>query len=215
MNSKNRLIGRLPKVGIRPVIDGRERGVRESLETQTMNMAKAAAKLIEDNLRFPGGEKVECVIADTTIGGVADAAFCADKFDREGVAVSLTVTPCWCYGTEVMDTNPTLPKAVWGFNGTERPGAVYLAAALAGYSQKGLPAFGIYGRDVQDAGDTTIPEDVQEKILRFVKAALAAAQMKGKSYLSIGYTSMGIAGSMVDSGFFQEYLGMRNEYGHE
>lgn len=212
MTTNNRLIGRLPKVGIRPVIDGRERGVRESLEVQTMNMAKAAAKLIEENLRFPGGEKVECVIADTTIGGVADAALCADKFDREGVAVSLTVTPCWCYGTEVMDTHPTMPKAVWGFNGTERPGAVYLAAALAGYSQKGLPAFGIYGRDVQDAKDTTIPEDVQEKIIRFVKAALAAAQMKGKSYLSIGYTSMGIAGSMVDSNFFQEYLGIRTEF---
>ena len=212
MTQNSRLIGRLPKVGIRPVIDGRERGVRESLEVQTMNMAKAAAKLIEDNLRFPSGEKVECVIADTTIGGVADAAHCADKFEREGVAVSLTVTPCWCYGTEVMDTHPSMPKAVWGFNGTERPGAVYLAAALAGYSQKGLPAFGIYGRDVQDAKDTTIPEDVQEKIIRFVKAALAAAQMKGKSYLSIGYTSMGIAGSMVDSNFFQEYLGIRTEF---
>ncbi len=208
----NRLIGRLPKVGIRPVIDGRERGVRESLEVQTMNMAKAAAALIEENLRFPGGEKVECVIADSTIGGVADAAHCADKFNREGVGVSLTVTPCWCYGTEVMDTDPLIPKAVWGFNGTERPGAVYLAAALAGYSQKGLPAFGIYGRDVQDAGDTSIPEDVKEKILRFVKSALAVAQMKGKSYLSIGYSSMGIAGSMVDSNFFQEYLGIRTEF---
>lgn len=207
----NRLIGRLPKVGIRPVIDGRERGVRESLESQTMNMAKAAAELIETNLRFPGGEKVECVIADTTIGGVADAAFCADKFEKEGVGVSLTVTPCWCYGTEVMDSNPMIPKAVWGFNGTERPGAVYLAAALAGYTQKGLPAFGIYGRDVQDAGDTSIPDDVKEKILRFVKGGLALAQMRGKSYLSIGSTSMGIAGSVVNPDFFQDYLGMRNE----
>ena len=210
MNS--RLIGRLPKVGIRPVIDGRERGVRESLEVQTMNLAKAAAKLIEENLRFPSGEQVECVIADTTIGGVADAALCADKFQREGVGVSLTVTPCWCYGTEVMDSDPLMPKAVWGFNGTERPGAVYLAAALAGYTQKGLPAFGIYGRDVQDAGDTSIPDDVREKILRFTKAALASAQIKGKSYLSIGYTSMGIAGSMVDANFFQDYLGMRTEF---
>lgn len=207
----NRLIGRLPKVGIRPVIDGRERGVRESLEVQTMNMAKAAARLIEENLRFPSGEKVECVIADTTIGGVADAAFCADKFEKEGVGVSLTVSPCWCYGTEVMDTTPLIPKAVWGFNGTERPGAVYLAAALAGYSQKGLPAFGIYGHDVQDSNDTSIPQDVQEKLLRFVKSALAVAQMKGKSYLSIGSTSMGIAGSVVDPDFFQSYLGMRNE----
>ena len=212
MTQNSRLIGRLPKVGIRPVIDGREMGVRESLEVQTMNMAKAAAKFIEENLRFPSGEKVECVIADTTIGGVADAAYCADKFEKEGVGVSLTVTPCWCYGTEVMDTHPSMPKAVWGFNGTERPGAVYLAAALAGYSQKGLPAFGIYGRDVQDAGDTSIPADVQEKLLRFTKAALAAAQMKGKSYLSIGYSSMGIAGSMVDPDFFQEYLGIRTEF---
>lgn len=207
----NRLIGRLPKVGIRPVIDGRERGVRQSLEVQTMNMAKAAAKLIEGTLRFPSGEKVECVIADTTIGGVADAAFCADKFEKEGVGVSLTVSPCWCYGTEVMDINPLYPKAVWGFNGTERPGAVYLAAALAGYTQKGLPAFGIYGHDVQDADDTSIPEDVQEKILRFVKGGLAVAQMRGKSYLSIGSTSMGIAGSVVNPDFFQDYLGMRNE----
>lgn len=208
----NRLIGRLPKVGIRPVIDGRERGVRESLEVQTMNMAKAAAKLIEENLRFPGGEKIECVISDTTIGGVAEAAMCADQFEREGVAVSLTVTPCWCYGTEVMDSNPWIPKAIWGFNGTERPGAVYLAAALAGYTQKGLPAFAIYGRDVQDSGDTSVPEDVQEKILRFVKAGLAVAQMKGKSYLSLGYASMGIVGSMVDPGFFHDYLGMRTEF---
>lgn len=208
----SRLIGRLPKVGIRPVIDGRERGVRESLENQCMDMAKAAAKLIEANLRFPSGEKVECVIADTTIGGVADAAACADKFQREGVEVSLTVTPCWCYGTEVMDTNPLIPKAVWGFNGTERPGAVYLAAALAGYSQKGLPAFGIYGKDVQDAGDMSIPIDVEEKLLRFTKAALAVAQMNGKSYLSIGYSSMGIAGSMVDVNFFQDYLGVRAEF---
>lgn len=208
----SRLIGRLPKVGIRPVIDGREHGVRESLEAQTMAMAQTAARLITENLRFPGGEAVECVIADTTIGGVAEAAMCADKFEREGVGVSLTVTPCWCYGTEVMDSNPWIPKAVWGFNGTERPGAVYLAAALAGYTQKGLPAFGIYGRDVQDAGDTTIPDDVREKILRFTKAALAVAQMKGKSYLSVGYTSMGIAGSMVNPDFFQDYLGMRTEF---
>lgn len=202
----------MPKVGIRPVIDGREHGVRESLEAQTMSMAKAAARLISENLRFPGGEPVECVIADSTIGGVAEAAMCADKFERDGVGVSLTVTPCWCYGTEVMDVHPSIPKAVWGFNGTERPGAVYLAAALAGYAQKGLPAFGIYGHDVQDAGDNTIPEDVSEKILRFTRAALAVAQMKGKTYLSLGYTSMGIAGSMVNPDFFQEYLGMRTEF---
>ncbi len=208
----NRLIGSLPKVGIRPVIDGRERGVRESLEKQTMAMAKAAAKLIEENLRFPSGEKVECVISDTTIGGVAEAAMSEEKFRKEGVAVSLTVTPAWCYGTEVMDADPALPKAVWGFNGTERPGAVYLAAALAGYAQKGLPTFGIYGHEVQDAGDTDIHKDVKEKVLRFVKSALAVAQMKGKSYLSLGYSSMGIAGSMVDQNFFHDYLGMRTEF---
>ncbi len=207
----NRLIGEMPKVGIRPVIDGRLQGVRESLEVQTMNMAKAAAELISESLRLPGGQKIECVIADTTIGGVAEAAMCAEKFARSGVGISLTVTPCWCYGTEVMDTDPLLPKAVWGFNGTERPGAVYLAAALAGYAQKGLPAFGIYGRDVQDSTDTTIPEDVKEKILRFVKAGLAVAQMKNKSYLSLGGMSMGIAGSYVDQEFLLDYLGVRTE----
>lgn len=207
----NRLIGELPKIGIRPVIDGRRQGVRESLEVQTMNLAKAAARLITENLRFPGGEPVECVIADSTIGGVAEAAMCADKFARAGVGVSLTVTPCWCYGTEVMDTDPLIPKAVWGFNGTERPGAVYLAAALAGYAQKGLPAFGIYGRDVQDADDTSIPQDVTEKLLQFAKAGLAVAQMRNKSYLSIGGMSMGIAGSYVDQEFLLDYLGIRTE----
>jgi len=208
----NRLIGSMPKVGIRPVIDGRRRGVRESLENQTMNMAKAAARLISENLRHPNGLPVECVIADRCIGGVAEAAMADEKFAKEGVGVSLSVTPCWCYGTETMDMDPYRPKAIWGFNGTERPGAVYLAAVLAAHSQKGLPAFGIYGRDVQDANDTTIPDDVKEKILRFVKAGLAVAYMRDKSYLSIGSVSMGIAGSMVDPDFFQDYLGMRNEY---
>ena len=207
-----RLIGNLPKVGIRPVIDGRERGIREALESQVMGLAKAAVKFIETNLRFPSGEAVECVIADTCIGGVAEAAMCADKFNREGVGVSLTVTSCWCYGTEVMDTNPLVPKAIWGFNGTERPGAVYLAAALAGYAQRGLPVFGIYGRDVHDSGDMNIPEEVQIKIRRFVTAGLAVAQMAGKSYLSMGYCSMGIAGSMVDVNFLNDYLGVRAEF---
>jgi len=206
-----RLRGTLPKIGIRPVIDGRRKGVRESLENQTMQMAKNAAKFLTDNLKHPDGLPVECVIADKTIGGVAEAAEAAEKFACEGVGVSLTVTPCWCYGTEVMDSDPLIPKAVWGFNGTERPGAVYLAAALAGYSQKGLPAFGIYGHDVQDNSDSKIPEDVQEKLLRFAKAGLAVAEMKGKAYLSIGGTSMGIAGSVVSPDFFADYLGMRNE----
>ena len=208
----NRLQGEMPKVGIRPTIDGRRKGVRESLEVQTMNMAKAAAGLISENLRHSNGLPVECVIADECIGGVAEAARCAEKFRKEGAGVSLTVTPCWCYGSETMDMDPHIPKAVWGFNGTERPGAVYLAAVLAAHNQKGIPAFGIYGRDVQDAGDTSIPEDVKEKILRFAKAGLAAATMHGKSYLSLGSVSMGIAGSIVNEQFFQDYLGMRNEY---
>jgi L-fucose isomerase len=177
-----------------------------------MLMARSAAELITANLFYPDGSPVQCVIADTCIGGVAEAADCAEKFAREGVGVSLTVSPCWCYGTEVMDTDPLIPKAVWGFNGTERPGAVFLAAVLAGHAQKGLPAFGIYGYDVQDAGDTSIPDDVKTKILRFAKAALGVAYMKGKSYLSMGSVSMGIAGSVVDPSFFQDYLGMRNEY---
>lgn len=204
--------GQLPKVGIRPVIDGRRKGVRESLEDQTMGLAKAAAKLISENLRYPNGKPVECVIADTCIGGVAEAAMAADKFAREGVGVSLSVTPCWCYGSETMDMDPFMPKAVWGFNGSERPGAVYLAAVLAAHNQKGLPAFGIYGRDVQDAADDTIPSDVAEKILRFVRAGLVTAILRGKSYLSLGSVSMGIAGSMVNEDLFQCYLGMRNEY---
>ena len=206
-----RLRGRVPKIGIRPVIDGRRGGVREALEGQVLGMARAAASLLEGELRLPDGTAVECVIADTCIGGVAEAAACAEKFEREGVAVSLTVTPCWCYGTEVMDTDPLLPKAVWGFNGTERPGAVYLAAALSGYAQKGLPAFGIYGRDVQDRDDQSIPEDVRGKLLLFARAALAVGAMRGKSYLGIGGTSMGIAGSMVDPDFFQQHLGIRTQ----
>jgi L-fucose isomerase len=206
------VIGDFPKVGIRPVIDARENGVRESLEKQTMDMALEAARLISDNLRYGNGKPVECVIADSTIGRVAEAAACAEKFKKTGVGLTLTVTPCWCYGSETIDVEPERPKAIWGFNGTERPGAVYLAAALAGHTMKGLPAFGIYGRDVQDVGDKNIPDDVREKILRFVKAGLAVAFMKGKSYLSMGSVSMGIAGSIVREDFFQEYLGMRNEY---
>ena len=212
MENNNRLIGAMPKIGIRPVIDGRLGGVRESLEETTMKMAVNAAKLIETNLRHADGSNVECVIADTCIGGVAEAAQAADKFEKQGVGVSLTVTPCWCYGSETIDMHPTWPKAIWGFNGTERPGAVYLAAALAGHNQKGIPAFGIYGKDVQDIGDESIPDDVKGKILQFAKAGLAVATMKGKSYLSMGSVSMGIAGSIVKDDFFEEYLGMRCEY---
>lgn len=205
------LIGQLPKIGIRPVIDGRLDGVRESLEESTMNMAKIAADFLEKNLRHADGSLVECVLSDSCIGGVAEAAASADKFSREGVGLSLTVTPCWCYGSETIDMDPTIPKAIWGFNGTERPGAVYLAAALAGHNQKGIPAFGIYGRDVQDSDDTSIPKDVQEKLLLFGKAGLAVATMKGKSYLAMGGVSMGIAGSIIDPNFFESYLGMRCE----
>lgn len=207
----NRWLGSLPKIGIRPTIDGRLGGVRESLEDQTMSMARATAELLTANLRHPNGQPVECVIADSTIGGVAEAAACAEKFARAGVGVSITVTPCWCYGSETMDMDPLIPKAVWGFNGTERPGAVYLAAVLAAHNQKGLPAFSIYGQDVQDGGDKNIPEDVKEKLLRFARAGLAVATMRGKSYLSFGGVSMGIAGSIVDNGFFESYLGMRVE----
>jgi len=207
----SRWAGGFPKIGIRPAIDGRRNGVRESLEGQTMAMARSVADLLSSNLRYPNGEPVQCVIADTCIGGVAEAARAAEKFAREGVGVSITVTPCWCYGSETMDMDPLTPKAVWGFNGTERPGAVYLAAVLAAHNQKGLPAFSIYGRDVQDAGDTSIPEDVRTKLLRFARAGLAAALMRGKSYLAIGGVSMGIAGSIVDQSFFESYLGMRVE----
>ena len=212
MNSPiNRLIGELPKIGIRPTIDGRLGGIRESLEVQTMNMAKSVAAFLEQNLRHYNGLSVECVIADTTIGGVAEAARTADKFRREGVGVSITVTPCWCYGSETMDMDPLVPKAIWGFNGTERPGAVYLAAVSAAYNQKGLPVFNIYGHEVQDAGDTSIPDDVQEKLLRFARAGLAVANMRGKSYLSMGGVSMGIGGSIVNHPLFEKYLGMRVE----
>ncbi len=200
-----------PKIGIRPTIDGRQGGVRESLEEKTMNLAKAVANLISSTLKNGDGSPVECVIADTTIGRVGESAACAAKFEREGVGSTITVTSCWCYGSETMDMNPHYPKAVWGFNGTERPGAVYLAAVLAAHAQKGLPAFGIYGRNVQDLDDNSIPGDVAEKLLRFARGAQAVATMRGRSYLSIGNVSMGIAGSIVNPEFFQEYLGMRNE----
>ncbi|WP_195938235.1 L-fucose isomerase [Romboutsia sp. 1001713B170131_170501_G6] len=211
--AKSRLIGRYPVIGIRPTIDGRKGilDVRGSLEEQTMNMAKSAAKLFEENLKYSNGEPVKVVIADTTIGRVPESAACADKFKREGVDITLTVTPCWCYGSETMDMDPMTIKGVWGFNGTERPGAVYLASVLATHAQKGLPAFGIYGHDVQDADETEIPEDVKEKLLRFGKAAVAAASMRGKSYLQIGSICMGIGGSIIDPAFIEEYLGMRVE----
>ncbi len=200
-----------PKIGIRPNIDGRQGGVRESLEEKTMTLAANVAKLISSNLKYSDGAPVECVIADTTIGRVAESAACAEKFEREGVWGTISVTSCWCYGSETMDMHPLWPKAVWGFNGTERPGAVYLAAVLAAHAQKGLPAYGIYGHDVQDVSDNSIPDDVAEKILRFAKAAVAVGEMRGESYLSIGSVTMGIAGSIVDCNFFQKYLGMRNE----
>ncbi len=211
--AKSRLIGDYPVIGIRPTIDGR-RGplkVRESLEEQTMGMAKAAAKLFEDNLKYSNGEPVKVVIADTTIGRVAEAAACEAKFRKENVAITLTVTPCWCYGSETMDMDPNTIKAVWGLNATERPGAVYLASVLATHAQKGLPAFGIYGHDVVDADDSTIGDDIKEKLLRFGRAAVAAATMRGKSYLQIGSICMGIGGSIIDSDFLESYLGMRVE----
>ena len=201
-----------PKIGIRPTIDGRRNGIRESLEEQTMNMAGNVATFLSSELKYPDGSSVECVIADTTIGGVTEAIDCAEKFKAENVGLTITVTPCWCYGTETMDMDPLLPHAVWGFNGTERPGAVYLAAVLAGYAQKGIPAFGIYGREVQESTDQSIPKDVKEKLLLFARSGLAVAMMKHTAYLAMGSVSMGIAGSVVKDDFFQEYLGMRNEY---
>ena len=211
--AERRLVGSYPVIGIRPTIDGRRGAldVRGSLEEQTMNMAKSAAKLFEENLRYSNGEPVKVVIADTTIGRVGESAACADKFRREGVDITVTVTPCWCYGAETMDMDPQTIKAVWGFNGTERPGAVYLASVLATHAQKGLPAFGIYGHDVQEADDTSIPDDVKEKLLRFGRAAVAAASMRGTSYLQIGSVTMGIGGSIIDSDFIESYLGMRVE----
>jgi L-fucose isomerase len=208
---RNRLIGSLPRIGIRPAIDGRRKGIRESLEGQAMDMARSVAGLLEQRLRHASGLPVECVVSPTCIGGVAEAAQAEALFERESVGLTVTVTPCWCYGSETMDMDPLRPKAVWGRNGTERPGAVYLAAVLAAHDQKGLPAFGVYGRDVQDPTDTRIPEDVQEKLLRFARAGLAVATLRGKSYLSLGGVSMGIAGSIVDPGFLEAYLGMRVE----
>ena len=211
--AENRYIGSYPVIGIRPTIDGRRGalGVRESLEEQTMNMAKSAAKLFTENLKYSNGEPVQVVISDTTIGRVAEAAACEEQFKKAGVAITLTVTPCWCYGAETMDMNPLTIKGVWGFNGTERPGAVYLASVLATHAQKGLPAFGIYGHDVCEADDTEIPADVQEKLLRFGRAAVAAATMRDKSYLQIGSVTMGIGGSIISPEFIEEYLGMRVE----
>ncbi|AIU71417.1 sugar isomerase [Hafnia alvei FB1] len=209
MNSQHQTLQNLPKIGIRPVIDGRRMGVRESLEEQTMNMAKATAQLLSEQLHHACGAAVECVIADGCIAGMAESAACEDKFSRLNVGLTITVTPCWCYGSETIDMNPMRPKAIWGFNGTERPGAVYLAAALAAHSQKGIPAFSIYGHDVQDGGDDSIPADVEEKLLRFARAGLAVASMKGKSYMSLGGVSMGIAGSIVDHNFFESWLGMK------
>ena len=211
--AESRLIGGYPVIGIRPTIDGRRGAlkVRESLEDQTMGMAKAAKKLFEENLRYSNGEPVKVVIADTTIGRVAESAACAEKFKKEGVDITLTVTPCWCYGSETMDMDPMTIKGVWGLNATERPGAVYLASVLATHAQKGLPAFGIYGHDVVDADDSEIGDDIKEKLLRFGRAAVAAASMRGKSYLQIGSICMGIGGSIIDSDFIESYLGMRVE----
>ena len=201
-----------PKIGIRPVIDGRWGGVRESLEVQTMGMANSAKKLIEENLKYPDGTPVQCVISNTTIGGGAEAAKCADQFATENVVATLSVTPCWCYGSETFDMDPNTIKAVWGFNGTERPGAVYLAAVMAAHAQKGLPAFSIYGHDVQDMTDTSIPEDVAEKILRFARCSGAVGWMKNKAYVNLGGVSMGIAGSYCDASMFQKYFGNRPEW---
>jgi L-fucose isomerase len=209
---ENRFQSSMPKIGIRPIVDGRQGGIRESLDDVTMEMAKSVARFLSEHFRHANGMPVECVVSDTTIGGVAEAARSAEKFAREGVGATISVTPSWCYPLETIDTDPHMPKAIWGFNGTERPGAVYLAAAMSAHNQKGIPAYSIYGRGVQDFGDASIPEDVGRKLLLFAKSALTVATMRGKSYLSIGSVSMGIAGCIADEPFFQRYLGMRNEY---
>ncbi|MBM7840941.1 L-fucose isomerase [Alkalihalobacillus xiaoxiensis] len=208
----NKLTGALPKVGIRPIIDGRRKGIRESLETKTMEMAQSVVDLLQSTVHYPNGETIQCVIADTTIGGVAEAAKCEEIFKQEHVGLTISVTPCWAYGSETIDMDPFRPKAIWGFNGTERPGAVYLAAALAAHNQLGLPAFGIYGEDVQDIDISEIPDDVKQKLVQFTRAGLAVAMMRDKSYLAIGGVSMGILGSHVDTRFFKSFLGMRNEF---
>ncbi len=201
-----------PKIGIRPIIDGRRGGVRESLEEKTLFMANAAKKLIEEHVRYIDGTPVKCVISPSTIGGGAEAAASADFFSTQNVCATLSVTPCWCYGSETMDIDPTTIKAVWGFNGTERPGAVYLAAVMAAHAQRGLPAFSIYGHDVQDLSDNSIPEDVKEKLIRFAKCAVAVGSMKNKAYVGIGSVAMGIMGSYCDAHFLQQYLGIRAEW---
>ena len=201
-----------PKIGIRPTIDGRWGGVREALEAQTRGMAEAAKSLIERKLCYPDGMPVECIISPVTIGGSAEAHACEAYFSTQNVCGTLTVTPCWCYGTETMELDPMTIKAVWGFNGTERPGAVYLAAVMAAYAQRGLPAFSIYGQHVQDADYRSIPADVEEKILSFARGAIAVGIMRGQSYVNIGAVAMGIAGSSVNVDFLQKYLGMRTEW---
>lgn len=200
------------RIGIRPIIDGRWGGVREALEEQTMKMAKNAKKLIEENIRYADGTPAEVVISPCTIGGGKEAAVCEDFFATQNVVATLSVTPCWCYGSETMDLNPLTIKAVWGLNATERPGAVYLAAVMAVHNQRNLPAFAIYGKDVQEANDYKIPEDVKEKILRFSRCALAVGQMRNKAYVALGSVCMGIGGSFLDPQFMQDYFGIRAEW---
>lgn len=212
--SEKRFAGEYPVIGIRPIIDARKGplDVRGSLEEQTMGMAKAAKKLFTENLRYSNGDPVKVVISDCTIGRAGETAKCAAQFKKEGVDITLSVTPCWCYGSETMDMDPNTIKAIWGFNGTERPGAVYLASVLATHAQKGLPAFGIYGKEVQNPDEAgEIPCDVKEKLLRFGRAAVAVCTMRGKSYLQIGSICMGIGGSIIDPAFIESYLGMKVE----
>lgn len=200
------------KIGIRPTIDGRWGGIREGLEEQTVKMAQNAKKLIEENVFYADGSRAEVVISPCTIGGGKEAYECEQYFITQNVTATLTVTPCWCYGSETMDLNPLTTKGVWGFNGTERPGAVYLAACMAAHAQRGLPAFAIYGEDVQDVGMSGITPDVEEKILRFARCALAVGQMRNKAYVSIGSVAMGIGGSFLDANMMQKYFGIRAEW---
>lgn len=201
-----------PVIGIRPIVDSRRLGIRDALEGKVRQMAESAKRLIQDNVFYADGTPARVVIYSGSIAGGEEAARCEEEFAAQHVTATLSVTPSWCYPLETIDMNPMTTKAIWGFNGTQRPGAVYLAAAMAAHNQMHRPCFSIYGRDVQDMEEEEIPRDVQEKILRFAKCALAVGQMQNKAYVGFGAVSMGIMGSFLDPAFYMHYLGMRPEW---
>lgn len=201
-----------PAIGIRPIVDSRRLGIRDALEGKVREMAEAARKLIEEHVFYADGTPARVVVFSGSIAGGEEAARCEAEFAARHVTATLSVTPSWCYPLETIDMNPMTTKAIWGFNGTERPGAVYLASALAAHNQMRRPCFSIYGRDVQDMEEKEIPEDVQEKILRFARCAVAVGEMQNKAYVGFGSVSMGIMGSFLDPSFYAQYLGMRPEW---